>query len=41
MEQQVNSELTYLKAQINPFFSILNNIYALNIDVEKADRCSN
>jgi two-component system, LytTR family, sensor kinase len=39
MEQQVNSELTYLKAQINPhfFFNTLNNIYALtNIDVEKA-----
>jgi two-component system, LytTR family, sensor kinase len=39
MEEQVNSELTYLKAQINPhfFFNTLNNIYALtNIDVEKA-----
>ena len=39
VEQQVNSELTYLKAQINPhfFFNTLNNIYALtNIDVEKA-----
>ncbi|WP_373523313.1 sensor histidine kinase [Aquiflexum sp.] len=39
MEEKVNSELTYLKAQINPhfFFNTLNNIYALtNIDVEKA-----
>ncbi|SIS68670.1 sensor histidine kinase [Belliella pelovolcani] len=37
--QQINSELTYLKAQINPhfFFNTLNNIYSLtNIDVEKA-----
>jgi two-component system, LytTR family, sensor kinase len=38
-EQKVNSELSYLKAQINPhfFFNTLNNIYALtNFDVEKA-----
>jgi two-component system LytT family sensor kinase len=38
-QQQINSELSYLKAQINPhfFFNTLNNIYALtNIDVEKA-----
>lgn len=38
-QQQINSELTYLKAQINPhfFFNTLNNIYSLtNIDVEKA-----
>ncbi len=37
--EKTNSELTYLKAQINPhfFFNTLNNIYALtNIDVEKA-----
>ncbi|MFC0264684.1 sensor histidine kinase [Fontibacter flavus] len=37
--QRTNSELSYLKAQINPhfFFNTLNNIYALtNIDVEKA-----
>ncbi|KEO75756.1 histidine kinase [Anditalea andensis] len=40
MEQQrINSELTYLKAQINPhfFFNTLNNIYSLtNLDIEKA-----
>jgi len=38
-QQQINSELSYLKAQINPhfFFNTLNNIYALtNIDVDKA-----
>lgn len=38
-QQQINSELSYLKAQINPhfFFNTLNNIYSLtNIDVEKA-----
>lgn len=38
-QQQINSELMYLKAQINPhfFFNTLNNIYSLtNIDVEKA-----
>ncbi|WP_114750768.1 sensor histidine kinase [Pleomorphovibrio marinus] len=38
-EQKVNSELSYLKAQINPhfFFNTLNNIYALtSFDVEKA-----
>lgn len=38
-EERVNSELSYLKAQINPhfFFNTLNNIYALtNIDIEKA-----
>jgi two-component system, LytTR family, sensor kinase len=37
--QQVDSELTYLKAQINPhfFFNTLNNIYSLtNLDIEKA-----
>ncbi|MFD2201791.1 sensor histidine kinase [Shivajiella indica] len=37
--QRTNSEISYLKAQINPhfFFNTLNNIYALtNIDVEKA-----
>jgi two-component system, LytTR family, sensor kinase len=37
--QRTNSELSYLKAQINPhfFFNTLNNIYSLtNIDVEKA-----
>lgn len=36
---KTNSELSYLKAQINPhfFFNTLNNIYALtNIDVEQA-----
>jgi two-component system, LytTR family, sensor kinase len=40
MEQQrINSELTYLKAQINPhfFFNTLNNIYSLtSLDIEKA-----
>jgi len=40
MEQQrINSELTYLKAQINPhfFFNTLNNIYSLtNLDIQKA-----
>ncbi len=38
-QQRINSELSYLKAQINPhfFFNTLNNIYALtNIDVDKA-----
>ncbi|EON78564.1 putative two-component system sensor protein [Lunatimonas lonarensis] len=38
-EQKKSSELSYLKAQINPhfFFNTLNNIYALiNFDVEKA-----
>lgn len=38
-EERVNSELSYLKAQINPhfFFNTLNNIYALtSIDIEKA-----
>lgn len=38
-EERVNSELSYLKAQINPhfFFNTLNNIYALtNIDIERA-----
>ncbi|UJP64861.1 sensor histidine kinase [Mongoliitalea daihaiensis] len=38
-QEKTNSELLYLKAQINPhfFFNTLNNIYSLaNIDVEKA-----
>lgn len=38
-KEKTNSELSYLKAQINPhfFFNTLNNIYALtNLDVEKA-----
>jgi len=38
-QQRINSELSYLKAQINPhfFFNTLNNIYSLtNIDVESA-----
>jgi two-component system, LytTR family, sensor kinase len=38
-QQRINSELNYLKAQINPhfFFNTLNNIYALtNIDVNRA-----
>lgn len=38
-EERVNSELSYLKAQINPhfFFNTLNNIYALTgIDTERA-----
>ncbi|GAB3657100.1 histidine kinase [Echinicola sediminis] len=38
-QQRINSELSYLKAQINPhfFFNTLNNIYSLtNIDVERA-----
>ncbi|MGY6741559.1 MAG: sensor histidine kinase [Cecembia sp.] len=38
-KEKTNSELSYLKAQINPhfFFNTLNNIYSLtNIDVEKA-----
>lgn len=38
-QQQINAELSYLKAQINPhfFFNTLNNIYSLtNIDVDKA-----
>lgn len=37
--ERVNSELSYLKAQINPhfFFNTLNNIYALtNIEVDRA-----
>lgn len=37
--QRINTELSFLKAQINPhfFFNTLNNIYALtNIDVKKA-----
>ncbi len=38
-QQRINSELSYLKAQINPhfFFNTLNNIYSLtSIDVERA-----
>ncbi|HLT07946.1 MAG TPA: histidine kinase [Cyclobacteriaceae bacterium] len=38
-EERVNSELSYLKAQINPhfFFNTLNNIYALtSIDIDRA-----
>ncbi|PSL05054.1 sensor histidine kinase [Cecembia rubra] len=38
-KERTNSELSYLKAQINPhfFFNTLNNIYSLtNIDVDKA-----
>lgn len=38
-KEKTNSELSYLKAQINPhfFFNTLNNIYSLtNIDVDKA-----
>lgn len=38
-QEKTNSELLYLKAQINPhfFFNTLNNIYSLaNIDLEKA-----
>lgn len=38
-QEKTNSELSYLKAQLNPhfFFNTLNNIYALTgIDVEKA-----
>ena len=37
--QRINTELSYLKAQINPhfFFNTLNNIYALtNLDIKKA-----
>lgn len=37
--QRINTELSYLKAQINPhfFFNTLNNIYSLtNLDVRKA-----
>lgn len=40
-EQKINSELSYLKAQINPhfFFNTLNNIYSLiNFDVEEAKK---
>ncbi len=40
-KQKVNSELSFLKAQINPhfFFNTLNNIYALTvIDVEAAQK---
>jgi len=38
-QQRINTELSYLKAQINPhfFFNTLNNIYALtNLNVKKA-----
>ncbi|HLW20236.1 MAG TPA: histidine kinase [Cyclobacteriaceae bacterium] len=38
-EERISSELSYLKAQINPhfFFNTLNNIYALtSIDLERA-----
>ncbi|MEX2594913.1 MAG: histidine kinase [Anditalea sp.] len=38
-QERINSELSYLKAQINPhfFFNTLNNIYALTgIDIERA-----
>ncbi|MFC3878783.1 sensor histidine kinase [Algoriphagus namhaensis] len=38
-KQRIKTELSYLKAQINPhfFFNTLNNIYSLtNIDVQKA-----
>ncbi|WP_026955597.1 sensor histidine kinase [Algoriphagus vanfongensis] len=38
-KQQINTELSYLKAQINPhfFFNTLNNIYSLtNLDIKKA-----
>lgn len=38
-KQRINTELSYLKAQINPhfFFNTLNNIYSLtNLDVKKA-----
>ncbi len=38
-QQRINTELSYLKAQINPhfFFNTLNNIYSLtNLDVKKA-----
>lgn len=37
--QNINTELSYLKAQINPhfFFNTLNNIYSLtNLDIKKA-----
>lgn len=40
-QQRITSELTYLKAQINPhfFFNTLNNIYSLtNLDIEKAQK---
>ncbi|WP_025763048.1 sensor histidine kinase [Dyadobacter tibetensis] len=40
-QQKINSELSFLKAQINPhfFFNTLNNIYALTIiDVEAAQQ---
>ncbi len=40
-KQKINSELSFLKAQINPhfFFNTLNNIYALTvIDVEAAQK---
>jgi two-component system, LytTR family, sensor kinase len=40
-KERVNSELSYLKAQINPhfFFNTLNNIYALTtIDVDRAQK---
>jgi len=38
-KQRINTELSYLKAQINPhfFFNTLNNIYSLtNLDIKKA-----
>jgi len=38
-KQNINTELSYLKAQINPhfFFNTLNNIYSLtNLDIKKA-----
>lgn len=38
-QQRINTELSFLKAQINPhfFFNTLNNIYALtNINIEKS-----
>ncbi|WP_194777378.1 sensor histidine kinase [Pararhodonellum marinum] len=40
-QARISSELSYLKAQINPhfFFNTLNNIYSLtNIDVDKAQK---
>lgn len=40
-KERINSELSYLKAQINPhfFFNTLNNIYALTtIDVDRAQK---